>query len=213
MEQKKTITAVPFSQHGRGWIMWYRDWGQVRLDRVDEIAISDIQNDCDWTSGGFRASNMHSSGINFSLHWRYNGRDSVSNHQPHDCLLNRLFRCRSKKSSQLRVTGLCVGKSPGTGEFPVQMASNAENISIWWRHHVAGTKTTVGSEEDDRGQFRAEKKAIIQLTVWFFSPLVCTTTGLATRWRVQITALAYFRQLQFFYQDYVRCFTWMCFML
>ena len=25
--------------------------------------------------------------------------------------------------------------SPGTGEFPAQMASNAENVSIWWRHH------------------------------------------------------------------------------
>ena len=25
---------------------------------------------------------------------------------------------------------------PGTGEFPAQMASNAENVSIWWRHHV-----------------------------------------------------------------------------
>ena len=24
----------------------------------------------------------------------------------------------------------------GTGEFPAQMASNAENVSIWWRHHV-----------------------------------------------------------------------------
>ena len=24
----------------------------------------------------------------------------------------------------------------GTGEFPVEMASNAENVSIWWRHHV-----------------------------------------------------------------------------
>ena len=32
-----------------------------------------------------------------SLHWRHNGHDSVSNHQPHDCLLNRLFRRRSKK--------------------------------------------------------------------------------------------------------------------
>ena len=27
-----------------------------------------------------------------SLIWRHNGRDGVSNHQPHDCLLNRLFR-------------------------------------------------------------------------------------------------------------------------
>ena len=24
---------------------------------------------------------------------------------------------------------------PVTGEFPAQMASNAENFSIWWRHH------------------------------------------------------------------------------
>ena len=71
-----------------------------------------------------------------SLRWRRNGRDSVSNHQLHDCLLNRLFRRRSKKTSKLRVTGLCVGNSPGTGEFPTQMASNAENVSIWWRHHV-----------------------------------------------------------------------------
>ena len=70
-----------------------------------------------------------------SLRWGHNGRDSVSNHQPHDCLLNRLFRGRSKKTSKLRVTGLCVGNSPGTGEFPAQMASNAENVSIWWRHH------------------------------------------------------------------------------
>ena len=23
-----------------------------------------------------------------------------------------------------------------TGEFPAQMASNAENVSIWWRHHA-----------------------------------------------------------------------------
>ena len=70
-----------------------------------------------------------------TLKWRHNGCDSVSNHQPHDCLLNRLFRRRSKKTAKLRVTGLCVGNSPGTGDFPAQMASNAENVSIWWRHH------------------------------------------------------------------------------
>ena len=23
-----------------------------------------------------------------------------------------------------------------TGEFPAQNDSNAENVSIWWRHHV-----------------------------------------------------------------------------
>ena len=34
------------------------------------------------------------------------------------------------------ITGLCVGNSPGTGEFPAQMASNAETVSIWWRHYA-----------------------------------------------------------------------------
>ena len=47
------------------------------------------------------------------LQWRHNDHDGVSNHQPHGCLLNRLFRRRSKKTSKLCVTGLCVGNSPG----------------------------------------------------------------------------------------------------
>ena len=70
-----------------------------------------------------------------SLLWRHDGHDGVWNHQPHHCLRNRLFERRSKKTSKLRVTGLCAGNSPGTGEFPAQMASNADNVSIWWRHH------------------------------------------------------------------------------
>ena len=52
------------------------------------------------------------------LQWRHNGRDSVSNHQPHDCLLNRLFRRRSKKTSKLRDTGLNAGNSPGPVNSP-----------------------------------------------------------------------------------------------
>ena len=40
-----------------------------------------------------------------------------------------------KESIKAPVTGLCEGYSPVTGEFSAQMASNAENISIWWRHH------------------------------------------------------------------------------
>ena len=31
---------------------------------------------------------------------------------------------------------LCPGTSPVTGEFPAQMASNWENVSILWRNHV-----------------------------------------------------------------------------
>ena len=53
-----------------------------------------------------------------TLRWRHNDHDGVSNHQPHGCLLNRLFRRRSKKTSKLRVTGLCVGNSPGPVNSP-----------------------------------------------------------------------------------------------
>ena len=69
------------------------------------------------------------------IQWRHNGCDGVSNHQPHYCLLNGLFRPRSKKTSTLRATGLCEGNSPVTGDFPAHRASNAKNISIWWCHH------------------------------------------------------------------------------
>ena len=54
----------------------------------------------------------------WTLHWRHNDHNGVSNHQLHGCLLNRLFGRRSKKTSKLRVTGLCVGNSPGPVNSP-----------------------------------------------------------------------------------------------
>ena len=75
-----------------------------------------------------------------TLQWRHNECHGISNHQPLDCSLNRLFGRRSKKTSKLRVTGLCVWNLPGNGEFPTQRASKAENVSIWWRHHEVGNK-------------------------------------------------------------------------
>ena len=77
---------------------------------------------------------MHTICWHRSLQWRHNERDGISNHQSHGHLLNRLFRRRSKKTSKLRVTGLFAGNSPMTCEFPAQRASNAEHVSIWWRH-------------------------------------------------------------------------------
>ena len=53
-----------------------------------------------------------------SLHWRHNDHDGVSNHQPHGCLLHRLLRRRSEKTSKLRVTGRCAGNSPGPVNSP-----------------------------------------------------------------------------------------------
>ena len=79
-----------------------------------------------------------------SLQWRHNEHDGVSNHRRLECLLNRLFRRRSKKTSKLCVTGLCEGNPPVTGGFPSQRASYAEYGSIWWRHHdLKGTISTI----------------------------------------------------------------------
>ena len=45
--------------------------------------------------------------VKVPLQWRHNEHDGVSNHQPHDCLLNRLFRRRSQKIKAPRRWPLC----------------------------------------------------------------------------------------------------------
>ena len=70
--------------------------------------------------------NVRITDSNYPLKWfwpesnfHYNdGRDGISTHQFQDCLLNRLFRCRLKKTSKLRVTGLCAGNSPSPVNSP-----------------------------------------------------------------------------------------------
>ena len=64
--------------------------------------------------------------ISLPLQWRHNGLDDVSNYQPHHCLLSRLFGRRSKKTSKLRVTGLCAGNSPGTVNSPHKWPATRE---------------------------------------------------------------------------------------
>ena len=71
-----------------------------------------------------------------SLQWHHNEHDDGPNHGRLCCLLNRLFRHRSKKTSKLRVTGLCEGNPLMTPRgFPSQRSINTENVLIWWRHH------------------------------------------------------------------------------
>ena len=78
---------------------------------------------CDMTTKNkdyLRVDDITTTKKNTALQWRNNECDGVSNHQPHDCLLNRSFMRRSKKTSKLHVTGICEGNSPVTGEFPTQ---------------------------------------------------------------------------------------------
>ena len=106
----------------------------VHLSIIQRVVTS-VRTHWTWTPGCTMT-------LYITLQGRHNGRDSLSNLQPHDCF-NRLFRRRSNKTSKLCVTGFCAGNSPGTGEFPAQMASNVENVSIWWRHHETPRNASV----------------------------------------------------------------------
>ena len=93
------------------WMMYYGI-----LDRFNVWSVNHLNyhtRDC-W----FLSTDVVDQVILLALQWRHNWRDSVSNNQPHDCLLNRVFRRRSKKTSKLRVTGLCAGNSPGPVNSP-----------------------------------------------------------------------------------------------
>ena len=89
-------------------------------------------------------------------------------------LITQLFiQARIKQN----ITGLCVGTSPGTGEFPTEMASNAENVSIWWRHHVSSTietsaqQTVLGSNPEHYGMTPHQSYNIIHYVSGIYDKL------------------------------------------
>ena len=107
--------------------MWQSNWTRESIIQIPYIKT--------WRKAIDLSLNNKQVCLYLSLRWRHNGHDGVSNHQPHDCLPNRLFRPRSRKTSKLCVTGLCE-EFTGDRWIPRTKASNAENISIWWRHHI-----------------------------------------------------------------------------
>ena len=128
-----------------GWVN-NRETGDLRRHRAHyDVIVMVFTRTIDWytvqTDGNRNVSRVRNCmwlawlGVINTLQWRHNERYGVSNHQPRDCLLNRLFRRRSKKASKLRVTGLFEESTSSTVEFPAQRASNAENVPIWWRLH------------------------------------------------------------------------------
>ena len=76
-------------------------------------------------------SNLHHNDV-IKAQWRLKS--------PASRLFTQPFIKAIKKTSKLRITGLCEGNSPVTGEFPAQRASNAKNVSIWWCHYVSTKK-------------------------------------------------------------------------
>ena len=106
---------------------------------------------------------------------RHNEHRGVSKHRHLHCLLNHLFRRRSKETSKLRVTGLCEGNSSVTGESPAQRA-DAENVSIWWRHHDAwifekGVITSISCSVDDHEYQYASTKRELSYHIFIMKSL------------------------------------------
>ena len=71
---------------------------------------------------------------------RYNGTDSIMIACNPNKIVNRVVVMTAYYFNFVTdKTGVCwrtMGYfSPVTGEFPAQRTSNAENVSIWWRHH------------------------------------------------------------------------------
>ena len=91
----------------------------VSLFVVLLINEKDIKSPHSWSLWGESTRDRRIEPV-IPLQWRHDERDGISNHQPHDCLLNCLFRCWSKKTAKLRVTGLCEENSLVTGKFPAQ---------------------------------------------------------------------------------------------
>ena len=131
-----------------------------------------------------------------ALLWRHNGRDGVLNHQPQHCLLDRLFSCStycvqrfSSKTALYYVVILLwfvVYFNSETDEFPAQMASNAENVSIWWRHH--GPTILRGMSIKRNGSYRGQIKYINDSKLchyWFIWWLVAPVFQSLTTWMIK----------------------------
>ena len=144
----RSLTLSSLSTWGAGvmwqvWQLWVYSWPQYATTHstAHKSHILWVTNQCESTMEKHWSVDISVG----SLQWRHDERDGVSNHQPHDCLLNHLFRHRLMKTSKLRVTGLCEGHSPVTAKFPTQRVSNAENISIWWRHYGVSNRRYVAT--------------------------------------------------------------------
>ena len=97
--------------------------GNGKLAKHDGHAEWLLQGDlcgCYFVCWSTRMERVQSVSEVATLQWRHDERDGVSNHRRLDCLLNPLFRRRSKETSKLWVTSLCERNSPVTGEFPAQ---------------------------------------------------------------------------------------------
>ena len=125
------------------WLVANRHWvvlgihpKAVDLFKCQKLFLCRLWNTIEtlWPRSSLRRYPLASSTA-VSLRWRHNSRDGPSDHQRLGCLLSRLFRRRSRKTTKFRTTGLCERNPSVTDGFRSQRASNVENVSMWWRPH------------------------------------------------------------------------------
>ena len=119
---------------------------------------------CSWRTHVSKLLNLiqHIDGLmqETSLQWRHNVRGGVSNHQPHDCIYSTVYSGADQRKHQSSASLAFVWvNSPMTGEFPAQRASNAENVSIWWRHHGNSSTSTRGPRDNECVPCRVKRKS------------------------------------------------------
>ena len=110
---------------------WHKIW-KCFPNLVSEFHKDLVRRDAQWFSLQNHKTYIHA----YSFLWRHNGHGVVWNHQPYDCLLNRLIRAQIKENIKApRHWPLC-GEFTRNRWIPAQMASDADNVSFWWRHHA-----------------------------------------------------------------------------
>ena len=107
-----------------------------------------------------------------ALQWRHNGRDGVSNRQPRDCLLNRLFRCRSKKTSKLRVPGLCAANYPHKWPVTRKMFPFDDVIVVYLFFSFRSSVPRKSTEREDL-QWNSNRQVCISVLQIILANSVC----------------------------------------
>ena len=142
----RMITLILFSGFNFffTYITWVKILHGIEYQRPTSLNMRILADHVTYSFLAFMKSIFHFCLGCYCGGYSQNGRSNLSSWY-YDITVARLFAwwfdsCRRSDAMWCHhynsVTGLCAGNSPGTGEFPAQMASNAENVSIWWRYQV-----------------------------------------------------------------------------
>ena len=137
------VKCICILQHSLNWASRKRIVGNniggqewLNLELLIYTLYSWIQNSCEYFADSFWMLSKQPANTGIRIHYN----DVIIGTMA--CQITSLtivystvYSGADKKKLKLRVPGLCLGTSPMTGAFATQMASNAENVSIWWRHH------------------------------------------------------------------------------